>query len=56
MNRQFPGRDLHPLVSCALVAHLHLVVGLSREKVCFEIDITGEKWWRISLIPTHRQH
>ena len=25
MNRQFPGRDLHPLVTCALVAHQHLV-------------------------------
>ena len=27
MNRQFPGRDLHPLVTCALVAHQYIVVG-----------------------------
>ncbi len=25
MNRQFPGRNFHPLVSCALVAHQHVV-------------------------------
>jgi hypothetical protein len=25
MNREFPGRDLHPLVTCALVAHQNLV-------------------------------
>ena len=27
MNRQFPGRDLHPLVTCALVAHQYVVGG-----------------------------
>jgi hypothetical protein len=26
MNRQFPGRDSHPLVICAFVAHPYLVV------------------------------
>ena len=26
MNRQFPGRDLHPLVICAFVAHQDVVV------------------------------
>ncbi len=26
--RQFPGRDFHPLATCAFVAHQHLVVGL----------------------------
>src|SRR5210317_1615528 len=25
MNRQFPGRDLHPLAPCALVAHQYIV-------------------------------
>jgi len=25
MNRQFPGRNFHPLVSCTLVAHQYLV-------------------------------
>ena len=29
MNRQFPGRDLHPLVICAFVAHQHIVVTAS---------------------------
>ncbi len=28
MNRQFPGRDLHPLVICAFVAHQHFGGGL----------------------------
>jgi hypothetical protein len=28
MNRQFPGRDLHPLVTCAFVAHQYVVVCL----------------------------
>ena len=28
MNRQFPGRDLHPLVICAFVAHLYIVVAI----------------------------
>ena len=28
MNRQFPGRNFHPLASCALVAHQHIVVAL----------------------------
>ena len=27
MNRQFPGRDLHPLVICAFVAHQDVAVG-----------------------------
>ena len=26
MNRQFPGRNFHPLASCALVAHQYIVV------------------------------
>jgi hypothetical protein len=26
MNRQFPGRDSHPLVICAFVAHPYIVV------------------------------
>jgi len=43
MNRQFPGRDLHPLASYALVAHQYLVVGQSGKYIEFEIDITGEK-------------
>ena len=25
MNRRFPGRDLHPLVTCTFVAHQYLV-------------------------------
>ena len=28
MNRQFPGRDLHPLVTCAFVAHQYVAVCL----------------------------
>jgi hypothetical protein len=32
MNRQFPGRDLHPLVICAFVAHPDIGVGLN----CFK--------------------
>jgi hypothetical protein len=35
MNRQFPGRDLHPLVTCALVAHQYLVVSLLNMKIAF---------------------
>jgi hypothetical protein len=27
MNRQFPERDLHPLATCAFVAHQYVVVG-----------------------------
>ena len=30
MNRQFPGRDSHPLVICAFVAHPYIAVGLFR--------------------------
>jgi hypothetical protein len=26
MNRQFPGRDFHPLATCAFVAHQDIVV------------------------------
>jgi hypothetical protein len=32
MNRQFPGRNFHPLASCAIVAHQHVVVMKSSAK------------------------
>jgi len=32
MNRQFPWRDLHPLASCALVAHQYIVVAHWQKK------------------------
>ena len=36
--RQFPGRDLHPLVICALVAHQHMVFLYKRSllKISYE--------------------
>ena len=36
MNRQFPGRDFHPLAICALVAHLCVVV--VEFAILFQID------------------
>ena len=41
MNRQFPGRDLHPLVTCALVAHQDRVVGqvAMNEEYCFHSSL-----------------
>jgi hypothetical protein len=34
----------------------YLVVGLFLKYVGFEIDITGEKWWGILLMPPTYRH
>jgi len=49
MNRQFPGRNSHPLASCALVAHQHFVVGFYRSKIGHGFYYLIIKWSQISL-------
>jgi hypothetical protein len=44
MNRQFPGRDLHPLVTCALVAHQYMVPAFFKLSDFYEPNIPPQKW------------
>jgi hypothetical protein len=52
MNRQFPGRDFHPLVICAFVAHQYdeLNYRWSRERDKFEAQGDGGMVRQVAIV------
>ena len=56
MNRQFPGWDLHPLVTCASVAHHRSVVPIMLYFVnVLPLILVGTYVWIIILEPEHEE-